>query len=490
VTILGNDFDASNPGKLSPTHANSPPAGGGSVTMSSDKATKSKYDQYIEETKEEIADCLQTMGCQPILFIGSGLSKRYFGGPNWDELLSHLAKSCPLIDKDYAYYKQSIGSPLLIGEEFARRYHEWAWGDGKSQFPADMFNDSVPAQAYIKYRIAEYLRSLTPSSISAVSDSNLGREIKALQKIRPHSIITTNYDQFLEIVFPEYKPIVGQQIIRGAISVGEIFKIHGCTSQPESLVLTQADYEEFIRKKKYLSAKLLTYFSEHPLLFVGYGAGDPNIKAILSDIDEALPIAGDMISNVFIAEWRRDIPKDASPAREKLIAIEESRSIRINAIETDSFAWVFEAFGSQHALPGISPKTLRALLVRSYELVRHDIPRTSIQANFEMLERAVENQEQFAKLFGLTTIANPSSMAASYPYTLTAVARKLGSVYWAKAQAAIDQIKKEKGFDLKASDNRYHYATKYGKSIVHKYSEDAVTLLRTVRNGEPYEIDS
>ena len=63
--------------------------------------------------------------------------------------------------------------------------------------------------------------------------------------------------------------------------------MHGCVTDPVSLVFTQGNYDQFIRKKKYLSAKLLTYFSEHPLIFVGYGAGDPNIKAILSDIDEA-----------------------------------------------------------------------------------------------------------------------------------------------------------------------------------------------------------
>jgi hypothetical protein len=165
-------------------------------------------------------------------------------------------------------------------------------------------------------------------------------ELEALRKIRPHAIITTNYDQFLEIVFPDYSPIVGQQIIRGPIvSIGEIFKIHGCASQPGSLVFTKSDYDEFMRKKKYLSAKMLTYFSEHPLLFIGYSASDPNIRAILSDIDEAPPISGGIISNVFIAEWRRDIPKDEYPSREKLIAIEESRSIRVNAIETESFHW-------------------------------------------------------------------------------------------------------------------------------------------------------
>jgi hypothetical protein len=58
----------------------------------------------------------------PILFVGSGLTRRYFSGPSWDELLAHLAAQCPPIEREYGYYKQTLVSPLLIGTEFARLY--------------------------------------------------------------------------------------------------------------------------------------------------------------------------------------------------------------------------------------------------------------------------------------------------------------------------------------------------------------------------------
>jgi hypothetical protein len=134
--------------------------------MTPEKQVEGRYAQYITDVTAEIANCVQTSACQPILFIGSGLSRRYFGGPSWDELLMHLAKTCPNIDKDYAYYKQSLGSPLLVGEEFAKRYQEWAWSKGKNQFPAELFNENVSSGAYIKFKIAEHLRSLTPKSLS------------------------------------------------------------------------------------------------------------------------------------------------------------------------------------------------------------------------------------------------------------------------------------------------------------------------------------
>jgi hypothetical protein len=282
--------------------------------------TRTRYGDYQAEVTADIEACVQEMGCQPILFVGSGLSRRYWNGPSWDELLGHLATACPLIDKDYAYYKQALPSPLAIGALFAAKYHEWAWSTGRNNFPPDLFDATVHANAYIKHSIAEHLTAMTPRSLDDLRDPALASEIAILRTIQPHAIITTNYDQFLELAFPDYIPIIGQQIIRGAsLSIGEIFKIHGCVSQPDSLIFTEADYDEFIKRKKYLSAKLLTYFSEHPLVFIGYGAGDPNIQAILSDIDEALPEAGGVIPNVYMVEWQPDVRSDSSPGKDRLI---------------------------------------------------------------------------------------------------------------------------------------------------------------------------
>jgi hypothetical protein len=453
---------------------------------------------YRSQIKADISACLSNMSCQPILFAGSGLSRRYFSAPSWDELLAALAKNCPLIDKDYAYYKQTLKSPLVVGKEFARLYQQWAWDKGKNQFPAEMFSDAVPEEAYIKYAISQHLAAMTPAELSAIADAALKVELAALPSIKPHAVITTNYDRFLELVFPEYQPVIGQQIIQGSqILFGEVFKIHGCVSDYNSLVFTQQDYDEFLRKKKYLSAKLLTYFSEHPLLFVGYSATDPNIQAILSDIDECLPKLGppdSAIPNIYILEFRKEMLADYMPAREKLIAIEGGRSIRIKAIETDDFRWVFKAFGAHQPINGVSPKVLRALLHRSYDLVRHDIPRQTVHANFEMLERAVASGSDFAKLFGITTISKPSSNSANYPYVLTDLAEKIKGKgeYWYEAQIYLDRIKKEKGVDIKASDNRYHCATKTGRTataIAHKYSDDLLDLMRRMKEGEAYELD-
>ena len=456
--------------------------------MSDPDSKPTRLSQYRADVRADVANTIEGTACQPILFVGSGLSRRYFSGPSWDELLSRLADMCPLIDKEYTYYQQIMKSPLAIGQHFAEKFQEWAWGEGRERFPPELFVAGTHPSTYIKHCISELLRELTPPDLEHIAVH--ASELAALMAIKPHAVITTNYDMFLEIVFSDYQPIIGQQIIRSAnVSIGEIFKIHGCISNASSLVLTQADYDEFMRKKKYLSAKLLTYFSEHPLLFVGYGAGDPNIRAILSDIDENLPEQGGVIPNVYILEWRPDIQETEYPARERLIAVEESKSVRIKAIEATDFGWVFDAFGSEQPTGGVSVKTLRTLLSRSYELVRTDIPRKMVEANFGMLEGAMDDQGTFAKLFGITTIDQPSALAAGYPYTLTQVSKRLRLNSWPHAQKLIDRVRASKGFDLKASDNRYHCSVKYSSTPIHKYSDAAVMLLGKVLAGEDYEVE-
>lgn len=458
--------------------------------MPEEENPPTKYEIYQNEVVDDIRGTIEAMGCQPILFIGSGLSRRYFNCPNWDELLDYLANTCQRIDKGLGFYKQSLGSPLDIGEKFAELYQEWAWSEGKNKFPSEMFEPDIPAHAYIKYEIARYLNEITPPSIDELKNMGMSDEIESLQAVKPHAIITTNYDKMIELIFPDHVPVIGQSILNNAtFCIGEIFKIHGSIENHNSLVFTRSDYNEFQNKKKYLSAKLLTFFSEHPLIFIGYSASDPNIQSILSDIDEALPAKGGIIPNVYIIEHNSDLNDDSKPPRDKIISTGEDRTVRVKLIEATDFGWVFDAFAANPALNDVNPKILRALIARSYDLVRHDIPKMMVEANFEMLGGAVESGETFAKLFGLAGIADYSVAAASHPYALTEVGMALGGAGWHCAEKLLKQIKVEKGVDIKASDNRFHVTHKVSKSAFNKYSPEFIDLLKKVQNGEEYEVE-
>lgn len=446
------------------------------------------YQDYILEVSEDIKDCLKEMGTQPILFIGSGLSQRYFNGPSWIGLLEALQKHCPLIPNEVGFYLQDQYKLEEIGTEFTKYYRDWAWAN-KDLFPEELFQSHVPKSSYIKYQIKRIFEEITPNDVNEIQNEEYKREIELLRNIQPHAIITTNYDTFLEKVFVDYQPIIGQQILKpDTMSIGEIYKIHGCITNYIDLVFNKEDYDIFMTKKKYLSAKLLTFFAEHPLLFVGYSGNDKNILNILSDIDEILSNEGELIPNIYFLAYNKNLSGNSRPQKEKIFVV-NGKEIRVKYIEAKNYDWVFEAFSANKAVDNVHPKLLRALLARTYKLVRSDIPRRSVDVDFEVIEKVISEDKELPRLYGVALLDDPSHINIQYPYTLTQVGELLGYPSWHGADKLINQIKLEKGINIKASDNKYHVTIKIGKSEMNKYSQEAVRLLLKVKNSNEYNVE-
>lgn len=449
------------------------------------------YATYVAAQTETIGKCISELGCQPIIFAGAGLSKRYVAGPSWLELLQQVAIQNPEVEKDLAFYLQKHGNLLEVGEQLIPAFHSWAWGGGKLNFDSSLFTHDAQPKDFLKYFVAQHVAKIMPQDLSKVSPASLKKELELLQATHPHSIITTNYDQLCELIFPDYIRIVGQKIIRSSgLSIGEIFKMHGCISDYKEIVLTTSDYESWTQRKKYLSAKLLTYFLEHPVLIIGYGASDPNVLAILRDIDEILASPGSLVPNIFYVIFDDEINEKSTPPSDMLLDLGSGASMRVNALYAKDFSWIFQAFAANASLENVNPKVLRALLARTYDLVRHDIPRMGVQVDFGTLEQAVASDGNLPKLLGITGLGDADRFNAAYPYTLTAVAKKLGYKTWHNADQLIDKIIREKKVSIKCSDNQYHIKVKAGdKSAFNKYSETFVDLLRKVKAGEAYEVN-
>lgn len=200
-----------------------------------------------------------------------------------------------------------------------------------------------------------------------------------------------------------------------------------------------------------------------------------------------------LVPNIYILEWNNELDAKAYPARDRVISVAPDVNIRIKSISASSFEWVFKAFGQAGNLEKINTKLLRALMARSVELIRSDIPKKHVEIDFKQLEHAVESGETFAKLFGVTSIANPSQVNLEYKYALTGVAQELGYNTWHKADDVITILRNKTGFDMKASDNKYHIALKMGhksSGLSHRYTDAAVDLLRKVLQGDEYNLDT
>lgn len=377
-----------------------------------------------------------------------------------------------------------------MASSFIEPYSEWAWEDDTNEyFPEELFESGINKEEYIKHIVSKIIDDISNKAI--LEKSPLYEEIKLLQQIKPHAIITTNYDSVLEKIFPDYLKVIGEKIIHANYTTyGEILKIHGCYEDRNSLVLTQNDYKDFNLRKKYLSAKLLTYFAEHPLFFLGYSCNDPNIISILADIDEILCPNGELVPNIYLVVYEPDYKEGKPYQTEALIPINTTKSIRIKVIYAKDYNWIFSAISKSSPSISVNPKLLRALLDRTYKLVSSDIPKRELPFNFEILQNIESDDESLPKLFGLTSLNDGQALNANYPYTLTQVAKKLKLKSWHKVDKILDEIWDSHQISIRATDNIYHVAIKTGsKSVSHKYSDNFIALMHDHISGVDYQIN-
>lgn len=459
---------------------------------------RTEYEQYQSEMLEKIERCKTDFAYQPILFVGSGFSKRYLNGPNWIELLDIMARKCPNVRQTLPYYIQGKNNDLAaVASQFVGYFRTWAWTKkGRENFPQELFSANIPEDSYLKYQISQFFQELVNNNDFFDSlEPEYISELNSLKSICPQAIITTNYDSFLENkIFTEHTSIIGQKIITNQImDMGEIYKIHGCASDYSSIILTKEDYENFNSRSKYLIAKLLTFFLEHPIIFIGYGVNDENIKNILADIDLVLGGQGELMPNMFFVKWERDFDINKSYPREHSVLLSNGKTFRVNNLSVSNYEWVFNAFRNLHAIDNFNPKVLRSLLARQYKLVREDIPKSTIQVNYEHLNQYSSAEgETLVKLYGIADAASVAAMSSNFPFTITQLAKRLGYSSWHKAHELIQKIQDEKGVSIKSSDNIYHIGIRSGgngKINFHFYSEAAFNLLSDVKNGGNYELE-
>lgn len=439
----------------------------------------------ITVTEQIVGELLGNFDCQPVLFVGAGLSRRYLGTPDWEGALrvalEHVGEKAP----DYDYLKQKhSGDPTLIGSEIAEIIFEWAWDEGKSQFPEESFTTESKS-IFLKYILADHLAKSTPDTLDSESNS-YSEEFKSLQSIRPHAVITTNYDHLLELIYNGYEPIIGKQVLRYNLNAyGEVYHIHGSVTNPETMVITRNDYDRWNSESKYFASKLLTYFAEHPVIVFGYSISDQNVRTVLQDIGAIVADESGLIENVLQVVF--DEKADPPEQTEMAIPVADQQ-YRIKVLRTSSLLSVYEALTARHELKDANPALVRALAARAMKLTRSDIPKGNIEVDYKTLEGVISSEEELPKLLGIT---HADDVNKSHPYTLSTVGEKLGFTGWHGAHKLFNKVKESHGVDVKTSDNRYHCAVKTGKaasSVTHKYSDEAVSLLMRVRDGQDYEL--
>ena len=294
-----------------------------------------------------------------MLFIGSGLSKRYLGTENWEKLLERF---CGLIDENPLKLRTSSNGDLTKYAQFLAEAYNRKWWDlpgsatKAEEYKEHLVNDS----SILKIEISNYLRVMHENL-----KSDFNTEIELLSKANIDGIITTNWDCLLEKVFPKFTSFIGQDgLIAGrSHGIAEIYKIHGCSSEPNSLILTSSDYEEYRRKNPYLSSKLLTIFIERPVIFLGYSLADPHIAEILEDIINCFPKKSlDFLRDkLLFVEWNSDFENPT--ITDSVI----HKKIPVKLVRVRDYVELFEVFAETKKR--IPAHIFRAIKDELYELV-------------------------------------------------------------------------------------------------------------------------
>jgi hypothetical protein len=142
--------------------------------------------------------------------------------------------------------------------------------------------------------------------VDAVSDAvHVGKDpspmLRALAQLDFPVVITTNYDQLFERALTDagkqprvaiYTPRLEQTIDyrKPTVQSPIVFKIHGDISRPETIVITDEDYIDFVlrmsNKEPYdpLPRRLKVYLTDWTTLFVGYSLLDYNLRLLFKTL--------------------------------------------------------------------------------------------------------------------------------------------------------------------------------------------------------------
>lgn len=188
-----------------------------------------------------IKEFIRNFNNHPVLFVGTGISLRYLENSyTWDGLLSYISKAIKGSDEFY-YDLKSIHEIdgnfdyTKIAKDLEIEFNEALKKDREGEFKEinDQFYENMKNDVNIS-RFKIYISQLL--SVNKIK-KNMHHEYSELKKVRKNicSVITTNYDRFIEEVF-EFDPLIGNEILLSN-PYGSVYKIHGCVEDPGKIII-------------------------------------------------------------------------------------------------------------------------------------------------------------------------------------------------------------------------------------------------------------
>lgn len=303
-----------------------------------------------------LQDVVSRFNTTPFIFAGSGITRRYYGLPDWIGLLTVFAEKVKKDTFAYRSYESRAGYENnpdkklpIVASLIEADFNELWFNDapGIRTNSTDVLDAVEQGCSPFKAEIGAYIKS------RSIVLEDYAVEVAKLQEISKQNIsgiITTNYDEFFENIVDGYTVYVGQDelVFSQLQGIAEIYKIHGSVAKPKSIIINHDDYEAFRNKGKYLAAKLMTVFMEYPIIFMGYSLSDPDIQQILSDIVVCLPDdkVSMMQTRLVFVEYRPDEQREEISS--SAISV-NGKVIEMTKISLSDFSVLYEALARKKA---------------------------------------------------------------------------------------------------------------------------------------------
>jgi len=184
------------------------------------------------------------------LFVGSGVS-RLSGMPSWYEVIEQFAKE--------------LGIEKFGAEDYLY----------------------IPEKYYNKYGVLEYNKTL--ETFFNVSVGNIDIQ-KSLFELNPSHIITTNWDNLLELASNEvenneYSIVSSDHDLSKSDSSKLIIKMHGSFENlyksETAIVMKYSDYLNYDKNFPLIDTYVKSIFATKRVVFLGYSLSDKNVQQIL-----------------------------------------------------------------------------------------------------------------------------------------------------------------------------------------------------------------
>lgn len=303
----------------------------------------------------EINEFIAQYKTYPVLFIGTGFSKRYLEDiPDWDGLLEQAAKDLWGNTDKYKDLKEECRLPNglynfpKIGSKLNEAFTNILREDDEHQLKE--FNrkwydlpDNERQASRLKLYISDKLEGKKKKE-----EDKIKEEISSFKKCKEKicSIITTNYDTLLEDL-SEFKPLIGNKILLSD-PLRSIYKIHGYIKSPMDIVLTEEDYTTFNEKYDLIRAQLISLFIHNPIIFLGYSLSDENIKKVLQTIfSYVVPdseLSKQITSNFLLVEYSEG--EENTIVENLNLSLGGNVEVTIKQIKTDNYTALYRAIAS------------------------------------------------------------------------------------------------------------------------------------------------